>query len=360
MIARIPIAARLALAFAGGLTVVGVGAVWWVHDQQEVALLRIADLNSSQAEQLGDILRDHLLIGVLTLIVVGTLIAWALIAAALRPVEQLRAAAQSYEPDSPRPTLGYQGADDQIARLARTFEDLMARQSAHVAREQRLLVEAGHELRTPVTAILLEVELALEAGPSDAMVDTLRSIEDEARNLITTADQLLELARDGAPLPRATLDVAALVRERTRQAERRFALEEPIEVAAPDVLDVLAHRAALIRTLDNLLDNAVLHGTPPVRVTVEPDASAVRICVFDAGSVGDARGLFAPFARGPAAASGTGTGLGLGLARSAMRAMGGDVTLDSREGFTRATIQLSLEPMRAPEPDGPRGRRPTA
>ena len=60
----------------------------------------------------------------------------------------------------------------------------------------------------------------------------------------------------------------------------------------------------------------------------------------DAGSLDerDPSGLFAPFARGNQAASGTGTGLGLGLARSAMRAMGGDVTLESGPDGTRATI----------------------
>ncbi len=340
MIGRIPIALRLALAFAAGLTVVCVGAVWWVHDQQELSLRRIADLSAGHAELLGDSLRDHLLVGMFVLIVVGTLIAWALIAAALRPVEKLRAVAQAYRPDAQHPVLGYTGADDQISRLARTFEGLLARQNAHVARERRLLAEAGHELRTPVATILLEIELALDGKPDRAITMALHSIEEEARHLSTVAEQLLELVRNDAPLEVQQVDVAAIARDRARQATRRFMLDEAIAVSAPQRVHASAHAASLTRALDNVLENAVIHGSAPVRVFVEGGVNGTVVKVFDSGSIGDADELFAPFARGPEAASGTGAGLGLGLARSAMRAMGGNVTLGSIAGHTCATITL--------------------
>lgn len=340
MIGRIPIALRLAASFAAALTVVGVGAIWWIHDRQELAYEGVAGLDAAQAERLGDSLRDHLLVGMLALVVAGTVIAWVLVAAALRPVERLRLAAERADPDSQRPSLGYRGADDQITRLAQTFEALLDRQAAHVRRERRLLAEAGHELRTPVASILLETELALDADPDELTRAALVSIEEEARHLADTAEALLELARGHAPLPLEPVDVAALVRERIRHVGRRFPDAPAIEVTAPATVPVEAHASALTRALDNLLDNAVIHGGAPVRVTVRTASAGVVIEVADAGQLGeeDLTGLFAPFARGQQAASGTGTGLGLGLARSAMRAMGGDVRLESGPDGTRATI----------------------
>jgi signal transduction histidine kinase len=112
--------------------------------------------------------RAGLVLGGAVLVLLGGLGAWLLAGAALRPVERLwREAAELHHRD-PAGRLAVPGTRDEVAALARTFNDLLTRLQATLRQQRRLVADAGHELRSPLAFLRAELELAGRAGRSRA------------------------------------------------------------------------------------------------------------------------------------------------------------------------------------------------
>jgi two-component system, OmpR family, sensor kinase len=209
----------------------------------------------------------------IALVVAGSLGAWLLAGAALRPVERLRAAVAAVPPDQPGRSLDVPATRDELAALARTMNDLLDRISQALERERRLIADASHELRTPLTVLRAELELA--DRPSRGREELAESVHHatlEATRVARLAEDLLLLARtdQGAPIVRAVAQplepvlreavAAASVRAGDRKV--RLGLEVDPELVAPVDHDRLR------QAVDNLLDNAL---------RVAPDGSAIRL-----------------------------------------------------------------------------------
>jgi signal transduction histidine kinase len=219
--------------------------------------------------------------------------------------------------------------------------DRLARQRAQFA------AAAAHELKTPLSGLLLHSEmLAEELGDPQGRTRYASTITHEAERLSRVVTNMLDLSRleRGALLARPTRgDLGDAVnrcveRSRHRLEENGISIEVSI---APDLPMALFDDDALRQILDNLLDNAEKH-TRTVRnrrvgISVEAKDDCVRIEVADNGPGiprQQRRTLFRPFDR-PATANGTpGLGLGLALARSLATAQGGRLELvtDDRPG----------------------------
>lgn len=260
---------------------------------------------------------------------------------ALRPVAVLTdSAARIGERDLSARLAAPSGVRDELTDLAETFNGMLARLEASVARERRFTANAAHELMTPITTLLSEAEVALRRDRTpEAYRAALAGVVEVAREMGAKVDGLLALARTDRPgaLPAERVEVGALVqRHAARFAERASERGLRLDVDAGSGATILATPAAVGQIVDNLVDNAVKY-TPAggtVRVRVALEAGAVVLAVHDTG-VGfepeAAERLFDRFYRADAHAvqAERGSGLGLTIVRALARSTGGDVRASS-------------------------------
>jgi signal transduction histidine kinase len=271
------------------------------------------------------------------LAVAGTLAAWQARRLAA-PLESLAAAARSLGDGDftvRAPRTGIAEPDEVAAALDATADRL----AALVARSRSFGADASHQLRTPLTALRLQLE-ALEADGADGAADALAEVD----RLDATIDELLAL---GAPeTARQAVDLEALVDERlgawralARAADRR------VVVQAVPVPRVRARPAAIGQALQVLLDNAIEHGEGMVTISIQPIAGGVRLCVADEGP-----GIppDVPTTAQPADRSGE-RGRGLPLARSLVEAEGGRLAVERGAPGGLVCLLLPAEPGTGPD-----------
>jgi signal transduction histidine kinase len=285
---------------------------------------------------------------------------WWLAGAALRPVERMHREAEAISGSEPGRRLGRSGTDE-LDRLADTLNAMLDRLQESSERERRFVDEASHELRTPVAVLKGELDLALARPRTVTEFEAaIRAAAAEADRLAALADDLLVLARmrrGALPVRREPVSLRALLDQACARFRRHGS--PAIDVVAPDtVLAVDPHRVR--QALDNLIDNALRHGTGEgvvVRGWVED--GSISIAVEDAGPGFPPPLLsraFEPFVRattkagddGPDGAHGA--GLGLAIVRAVAEAHGGSARVANRpEGGAVVTLVLG--------PNASQGRR---
>ena len=299
-------------------------------------------------ETLRGFLTELLLIGPVALLA-ASLLGYALAAAALRPVEAMRAEAAVISGSEPGRRLPLPESRDEIRRLGETLNAMLARLQGALERERGFVADASHELRTPLALLKTELEVALRRPRSAGeLEEALRSAAGETDRLVRLAEDLLVLARsDQGRLPihaeqvRATDLLAAVA--------GRFGGE--VEVAASDGVELVGDRARLEQALGNLVDNALRHGAAPIRLSATARNGAVELHVRDEGPGFPPEFLphaFERFSRPDEARSAPGAGLGLALAQAIAAAHGGSAGAANR-GARGADVWLSLPAM----PHGP-------
>jgi signal transduction histidine kinase len=268
----------------------------------------------------GDLTRE-LAVGFPLVLLAAALGAYLLAAAALRPVEHMRARAAGISNANPQARLPVPRADDEISRLATTFNELLARLHEALDRERQFVADAGHELRTPLSLLTTELELALRRPRSNTeLTAALRSALDDVERLSRLARAMLAATADqprrpDAPWPTVELAPAlntVVTRYRATDTGADVTLDRPDEGLRvrtdPDDLD---------RIMTNLLDNATEHGRPPITIRAYPgDAATVTIEVRDHGDGIDPDFLphaFDRFTRADTSRTTNGSGLGLAI-----------------------------------------------
>jgi signal transduction histidine kinase len=294
------------------------------------------------------------LLGQLTASVIVTLVLTAIVGdllarAALRPVETYRRQATDIAEGATTLRLDVPAErDDEITRLGHTLNDMLDALGRALERERRFINDASHELRTPLTRITSRVQLTLRRPRTVAEHErALEEIRHDLTRLTALADELLTLgaAGDGADSScHLATDLAGVVRKVTSQRTTLAPAGSPYHVAGAVSIEsagqcpVDVDPVRLERIVDNLLDNAALHGATPVGVTVEcvegadpADAGPwVRLVVRDSGP-GMSPDLLATaterFARAPEARSRAGSGLGLALVTTLVESANGELRL---------------------------------
>ncbi|WP_412753730.1 sensor histidine kinase [Krasilnikovia sp. M28-CT-15] len=325
------------------VVVVGAGPA---HDRVKVLVARsTADLSQGV-----HVLRGLLLVAFPLLVGLLALVAWRLAGATLRPVEALRAGAERITGATPGRGTGppqrlpVPDTGDEIHRLAVTLNDMLDRLGAARARQRAFVADAAHELRSPLTNMRTELEVAqrLPDGTDwPALADDL--LTDLVR-LSRLVDDLLLLARSDettrtAPAPTAEVDVGELL----AQVAARYAAVRFVPPAEP--LHVTGDPDALARVVANLLDNAVRHAATTVELAVAADGAYRSITVTDDGPgipAADRERVFDRFTRldDARARDAGGTGLGLAIVRELVRRHGGTVTLADADHGLRVTVRL--------------------
>jgi heavy metal sensor kinase len=240
---------------------------------------------------------------------------------------------------------------EEIDQLAATFNLMIDRIQGLVADIREMTDNIAHDLKSPITRIRGQAELALTTGgPLEELAGT--AIEESDR-LLTMIDAMLFISRTEAGVTRPELkplDLAALVRDAC-ELFRSLAEDKRIRLAwsAPERLPLMADTPLVQRMLANLIDNAIKY-TPAggeVAVTLEPSAEGVAVVrVRDTGPGipdGDLPHIFERFYRGDPSRSQPGAGLGLSLARAVARAHGGDITVASSPAGSTFTLRIPVQ-----------------
>jgi two-component system, OmpR family, sensor histidine kinase PrrB len=306
--------------------------------------------------RVASIRRLILLVGLLALALTG-LAAWAFTSLAVRPLARLQeGAARVSGAEDLRSPLPDEGPDE-VRSLAGALNGMLARLQASTTALQRALeatrrfaADAGHELRTPLTSLranldTLERNPDLPAAQRAALLSESSAEQDRIVHLL---DGLQALARGEAAeaLPREDVELGDLVDAAVYAARRRHpqVTYELREQAAEGSLHGWAGGLRLL--VDNLLDNAALHGRDGggrVEVDLAREGGGWLLRVADDGPgipAADRERVLEPFARGQATAA-PGTGLGLAIVAQQVALHGGELRLgDSRLGGLTVEVRL--------------------
>ena len=282
-------------------------------------------------------LRSELFVGGPIALLLASLIGYLVAAAALRPVERMRVRANAISDRHLADRLPVPGTRDEIARLGETLNAMLDRIEAGVKRERGFLADASHELRTPVSLLRAEVELALEVPRSnDELLIALRSIGEEADRLSQLAEDLLLLNRidEGRlSIRREAVDLGELL-DGVATRFRRRAGETGRQIEADGrKLSVSVDRTRLEQALGNLVENALRHGSGAIRLFGVEQETRLEIHVTDEGDGFPGAFVaraFERFSRADDARSGAGAGLGLAIVKAVAEAHGGTATTTNR------------------------------
>jgi signal transduction histidine kinase len=285
----------------------------------------------TQREKALDALHALLAVGGPLALLIASLVGYGLAAAALLPVERMRRRAAMMTTAEASGRLPVPPANDEIARLGRTLNEMLARLEASLKRERAFVSDASHELRTPLAILRTELELALRGEHShEELEEALKSAAEETERLSLLAEDLLVIARSDQgrlPVRPEELDAAEVfVRVAGRFQSRARAEGRPLAPDRTPGITVRADPARLEQALANLVDNALHHGQGVVELSAHKENGHVELHVRDHGPGFPPDFLpqaFERFTRADEARSRGGTGLGLAIAAAVAGAHGG-------------------------------------
>ena len=270
-----------------------------------------------------------LVVGVPALLLVVAAVMWRLAGRALAPVEAIRSEAEAISSKELHRRVPDSAGNDEIARLARTMNGMLARLQRAQTRQRRFVSDASHELRSPVATIRQHAEVALAHPATTEVTELAEVVLEEDVRLGGLVEDLLLLTRldEGTP-PRLhePVDLDDLVFEEA--ARLRAAGDLRVDTTAVSAGRVAGDAAALRRVVRNLADNAARHARSRVAFSLRRDRATVHLAVDDDGTgipVGDRERVFERFVRldEARARDGGGAGLGLAIVREVVRAAGG-------------------------------------
>ncbi|WP_030023401.1 sensor histidine kinase [Streptomyces monomycini] len=237
---------------------------------------------------------------------------------------------------------GPPGREDEVTRLAASFNTMLGELEQSVTAQRRLVADASHELRTPLTALRTNAELLARA---DRLTEAQRdrasgALGRQLREVTTLVNDLIELARDEEPQPLVEQVRPAALLEHAVEAARGHWPEITFTVradAAATGVTVPGVPARLSRLLSNLLDNAAKFSPPggPVETELAATADGLELTVRDHGpgiTAEDLPHVFDRFYRAETARALPGSGLGLAMARQIARAHRAELTAAQAPG----------------------------
>jgi signal transduction histidine kinase len=297
-----------------------------------VAAANLATFNPDRKDQLALVAVEGL--AALLAAVIG---GYLLLRRALRTVNKVTQAAEEARRGDLTQRLSHAGPEDEVGRLARTMNQMLAQLDASFSAQRRLLADVSHQLRTPLTVARGHLEVLARSGEANSseQTETVALVIDELTQMSLMVQRVLLLGQAMEPdfLHEETIDLRALLDE----------LSDAVRVMAPrnwwlgpvPELTVLGDRAKLRGALLNLIDNAVKATTGDDSIGISASVNGdLAIEVTDTGRgipPGEQQLVFDRFSRS-ARSSYHGSGLGLAIARAVAEAHGGRLELGSAVG----------------------------
>lgn len=200
------------------------------------------------------------LLAVLGLFLLSLIVGWIMSGRVLRPVEEITTVARKIEATDLSRRIDLVGPDDELTRLADTFDSMLERLDRAFTSQRQFLADTSHDLRTPLAVIRSNVELVLD-DPKATAADWGRAggiIRRNAEKMSEMIDGLLAAARLQTGRAQAvTLDLAELVRANTAEIDPVAAAKGISVEAKPQSAVVPGVEVSLDRALANLMDNAI-------------------------------------------------------------------------------------------------------
>jgi two-component system sensor histidine kinase MprB len=331
----VPVAADSLMTCAGGIE---------CEIKTTSAELLITDIDG-QVNELNGLIRTLTLVatgGLLLALGLGLFLA----RTALRPLEQVT---NEIETVAETNDLGYrltEGDDDELGRLRRVFNRLLATVESSQVLQRQLVLDASHELRTPLTSLRTNAQVlsrAQELNPDD-----LRQLTDD---MVTQVDELAALVTDLGELSRGERSEGAVVTLRLDECldecldtARTYARIKEITIDVNvEASSVLGRRDRLERAISNLLTNAIKFTPQGGRIMV--DSRDGTISVSDSGpgiAEADLPFIFDRFWRSASARAMPGSGLGLSIVAQVIAELQGSVSVDHDPTLGGARFRITL------------------
>ncbi len=323
---------------------------WRIYSQpvfdsndQTIGWVQAARSLRSLREAVGDLI-EQLLFGVPLVLLFAGLGGYFLADRALSPVDQITYTAQGIDLQDLSKRIDYQGAMDEVGRLAQTFDQMLARLQDSFERERRFTSDAAHELRTPLTVLKGQIEVTLSRGRNaEEYENKLHELSAQVDRLIRLSNALLFLSRshqNQIAFKPTSVNLTELLGVLIEQLQP-FADERNLKVSAQfaDDLFVRGDSDHLIRLFMNLLENALKY-TPAdgqIQVSAGKEAREIVVKIHNSGegiSSEHISNLFERFYRADSDRSSQtgGSGLGLAIAQEIVRLHGGGIQAHSEPG----------------------------
>jgi two-component system OmpR family sensor kinase len=251
-----------------------------------------------------------LLLGLAT-VVIATGAAWVAAGRSLRQVKAMADLADDWREHDLRARFDPGPGGDEISHLGRTLDQMLDRIVEALSAERRLTDEIAHELRTPLSVVLAEADLARSAAADAATREAMSNIHQASLRMRDSIDTMLAVARAHAGRD-----------DRTSVGDLLATLGQP--PSPYDAVTLAAPGPPLAAAIRPLLDNAQRHGRSTPRVEVSRDGRNVIVAVLDDGPGVDPSEVETIFEPGRTSRP-DGSGLGLALARRMARAVGADL-----------------------------------
>lgn len=244
------------------------------------------------------------------------------------------------------------GRRDEVGQLATAFNTMTEQLCQLLDRQQQLLRDISHDLRTPLARQRVAIELASEGSVDEDLLasilrqnERLEAMTSQILTLYRVAEQGREIDRDPV---RPFLLVDHVLRDVADYAEHRGVDCKLVADLQSKSVSVLGDASLLQRCIDNIVQNALDH-TPPghgIHVTLKVESEQLALTIEDEGPGVSAESLphlFEPFYRGDKARGSGGWGLGLAIARDIVQAHSGNIRAEnSEQRGLRVTILLPL------------------
>jgi len=278
---------------------------------------------------------------ILAIVPVGGALIWLLLGYGLAPLRSIAREVESRDPKVLLP-LSLSGRPSEIMPLVYSLNDLLGRLDRALKVEREFIADASHELRSPVTALQLQLELLESTREESGRAELIADIRQGVSRISRLIEQILTLARldpdYGAQTETIRLQefITGIYEDLQPQAAAksiRFTLnaDSPASITG----DATSLRALLRNLVDNAIRYTPLNGAITIELSTSDKGAEITITDTGPGMSGDVRRkAFARFYRGDNVPETTGTGLGLAIARRAADRLGARLTLeDGRSGY---------------------------
>ena len=282
-------------------------------------------------------------------VLLASAIGWALAGHVLAPLKRITGTARRVSEQRLGERIPVSGPQDELRELGETLNSMLDRLADSFDVQRRFVANASHELRSPLTVIRSEAEVALANPEPD--LDELRgmaeSVVHASRRTEALLASLLILARSQRALPRsAPLDLAAAVGEAVETLRPDAAREGVRLTCALEPAPVEGDAALVERLAANLVENGLRYNRPGgfVDVSTRAGIATAELRVENSGpriDPDDAARLAEPFERLSREADARGAGLGLSIVRAVAEAHGGALAIEPRaEGGLVVSVRL--------------------
>lgn len=313
-----------------------------------IALIQVGETVDARRALSRRILFNTLARQAILVLAVATLV-WFAVRLVLRPLMRVKDEFET-RPLSDLSNVDQSLVHKEVRPLVASLNGTMARMQHLIASQRRFIADASHQLRTPLTVLKTQAELALRENDHEAMRAIVRSIAGTTDSAVHLANRLLALARieHGGQGSMTEVPLAAIVRQVGLELAVR-AVEKQIDLAldAPDELPVRGQELMLHEMVSNLVDNALRYtpagGTVQLAVRAVADGALLEVQDSGPGIAPPERDkVFTPFYRIAATmeSNPAGTGLGLAIVRDIATLHGARITLSQADLGTGLKVSV--------------------